>query len=341
MMSHSASHRRRICDRSLACLMFLLIVGISVAASTALAAAPGPRSQPPDSRISVAVLDDDLPGFDRAFVRLLAAELGKVGCDVATLSASEVCDPDTLSAEKYFLYVIPQCRTYPAAGLEPLIAYASRQGHVLFLGGPFLDDPVWPANRGWFNRTAIRRAKDDAAPQHGPFGQEPLSAAGWQRTCNDPSTPGSWEVLPEGPRGEPCFRFWTKNLTNWDGYLSPAIPQLFGAQHALFSFLVKGSPTTPQMGVEIQEQDGSRWFAVVDIGPQWQRIGLGPEDFQYWRDSPTRDRRGGGGDQLQPQQARRLNFQIAFSHTSTVRPVNTVSGSQTLAPAGIRSRTWR
>ena len=192
--------------------------------------------------MSVAVLDDDLPGFDRAFVRLLAAELGKVGCDVATLSASRVCDPAALSAEKYFLYVIPQCRTYPAAGLEPLIAYASRQGHVLFLGGPFLDDPVWPANGGWFNRAAIRRAKDGAAPQYGPFGQEPLSAAGWQRTCNDPSTPGSWEVVPEGPRGEPCFRFWTKNLTNWDGYLSPDIPQLFGAQHALLSFLVKGQP---------------------------------------------------------------------------------------------------
>ena len=138
-----------------------------------------------DPRISVAILDDDLPGFDRAFVKRLAAELTEAGCDVATLSASQVCDAKILSPDKYFLYVIPQCRTYPAAGLDPLMAYASRRGHVLFLGGPFLDDPVWPANRDWFNRAAIRAAKDGAAPQNATFGPEPLSAAGWQRTCDD------------------------------------------------------------------------------------------------------------------------------------------------------------
>ena len=126
-------------------------------------------------------------------------------------------------------------------------------------------------------------------------------------------------MVPEGPQGQPCFRFWTKNLTGWDGYLSPDIPQLFGPQHALLSFLVKGSPSTHQVVVEIQEQDGSRWMAVVDITPQWQRIGLDAHDFQYWHDSPTRDRRGGAGDQLQPPQARRISFQLAFSHTSVRR----------------------
>ena len=126
--------------------------------------------------------------------------------------------------------------------------------------------------------------------------------------------------MRDGPQGQPCFRFWTKNLTNWDGYLSPDIPQLFGRQHGLLSFLVKGSPSTHQVVVEIQEQDGSRWMAVVDISPQWQRIGLDTQDFKYWPDSPTRDRRGGAGDQLQPPQAHRISFQLAFSHTSAVAP---------------------
>jgi hypothetical protein len=61
-------------------------------------------------------------------------------------------------------------------------------------------------------------------------------------------------------------------------------------------------------------------MAVVDVGPQWQRIGLDARDFKYWSDSPTRDRRGGAGDQLQFHQARRINFQLAFSHLSAVTP---------------------
>jgi hypothetical protein len=127
-------------------------------------------------------------------------------------------------------------------------------------------------------------------------------------------------VLAEGPQGQPCFRFWTKNLTGWDGYMSADTPQLFADQHGLLSFQAKGGPATRQIGVEIQEQDGARWMAVVDTGPQWQRIGLDAHDFTYWHDSPTRDRRGGAGDQLQFHRARRIGFQLAFSHASAITP---------------------
>ncbi len=164
--------------------------------------------------------------------------------------------------------------------MDALVTFASGRGHVLFLGGPFLDDPVWPTEAGWVNRDAIAAAKTGVVPQHGLWADQPLSTDGWLRTCNDPSTPGSWEVVGDGPQGQPCFRFWTKNLTGWDGYLSPDTPQLFAEQHALLSFQAKGGPATRQIVVEIQEQDGSRWMAVVDVGPQWQRSGLDAHDFQ-------------------------------------------------------------
>jgi hypothetical protein len=70
--------------------------------------------------------------------------------------------------------------------------------------------------------------------------------------------------------------------------------------------------------IEIQEQDGSRWMAVTELTTQWQRISLDPHDFQYWSDSSTRGARGGRGDRLQPEQARRVNFQLAQSHAPTL-----------------------
>ena len=171
MTIHFSRRRPRLFDLPWACLILTVIVCVQVVASATLAAEPGRVFRSDDQGTSVAVLDDDLPGFDRELVKMLVGELRKTGCEVTTLSAVEVCDQSTLSPTTFFLYVIPQCRTYPAAGLDALIAFASGRGHVLFLGGPFLDDPVWPADAAGSDRAAIVAAKSNAAPPHGPLGR--------------------------------------------------------------------------------------------------------------------------------------------------------------------------
>ncbi len=271
-------------------------------------------------RDSVAILSDNLPSVDGELVQTLVTRLRQDGFDVTELTALQVCDKDVLKADKFFLYVIPQCRTYPAAGLAALQAFAQHGGHVFFLGGPLLDEPLWHGKDGWLNRRAVLGIKGNAPLAHRPFPAASLSTVGWIRTCNDPKIPGAWDVVPEGPHNENCFRFSTGNLTGWDGYLSPETATLFGPRHDLFAFMAKGSATTPQIAVEIQERDGSRWFATADIGPQWQRISLDPLDFKYWPDSSTRDRRGQAGDRLQPAQAVRVDFQLSQSHTAAVAP---------------------
>ena len=40
---------------------------------------------------------------------------------------------------------------------------------------------------------------------------------------------------------------------------------------------------------------------------------LGPEDFTYWPDNPSRDR-GGAGDRFRPENARRLTVGLAFMY---------------------------
>ncbi len=340
MAVHAPLERSRVRHLAPACLIFIAIASTCSAAagtwnpplnhpqqhvlqSSGTVASTSARRAPdtrPDTELRIALFDDHLPGIDRELAEVLGATLRQPGVKVSLLSAAQVCDPKILSPDEFFLYIIPQCRTYPAAGLETLVAFARGRGHVLCLGGPLLDDPLWSSAAGWLNRGAIQSAKRDVAAQHRPFTGDLASAASWQRTCNDPVTPGSWEVVPDGPENQPCFRFWTGNLTGWDGYLSRDVPLLFGPDHGLLTFLAKGSASTRQLVVELQEQDGSRWMAVVDIGPQWQRIGLDANDFRYWPDSPTRDRRGGAGDQLQTAQVRRIGFQLARSHIPSLAP---------------------
>ena len=160
----------------------------------------------------IAILRHDLPSSDGHCVRSLVEQLRQDGFHATELSAAQVCDKNELSSDKFFLYIIPNCRTYPAAGLEALIAYTQRRGHVLFLGGPFLDAPIWQGKDGWLQKAAILAIKQNVQPTHSPFPQKTLHRAGWNRATNDPANPGSWEMVPEGPQGEACFRFTTKNF---------------------------------------------------------------------------------------------------------------------------------
>ncbi len=268
-------------------------------------------------RCQIAILCDDLPGSNTQLVRSLSNALNQGGFQTTELSATDVCDKNKLSADKFFLYVIPNCRSYPAAGLPALANYAEHRGHILFLGGPFLDDPLWRGKVGWLNKAAVTAIRQNAQPTHMPFPNKTLDATAWKRTCNDPTNPSTWDLVPDGPQGEKCFHFTTRNFTGWDGYASPTT-QLFGPQHDLFTFTAKGDPNTPQIAVEIQEQDGSRWIAVATLTPKWQRIVLDPHDFKHWPNSNKQARRGGTGDQLRPATARRVIFQLAQSHTAEV-----------------------
>lgn len=291
-------------------------------------------------------MSDNGPRGDNRLTRLLMAELEEHGFDVVELSAAQASDLNQLTSQRYFLYIIPKCRTYPAAGLAALVAFVQGKGHVLFLGGPLLDNPVWHgADDRWLDQSEIAAIKQRAQPTHDPF-PHVANLFPWRRTTNNPQTPGSWKIVNEGPAGKSCFRFTTENLTGWDGYMSPDRRELFGAGDDLFTFFAKGSERTTQVAVEIQEEDGSRWIAVARIGPQWRRVALELDDFKYWPDASSRSGRGGAGDQLNPAQARRVSFQLAQSHTTDVAPgkhtfwiaeigtcKNPVSGMNTV-PAG-------
>ncbi len=283
-------------------------------------AGPPPFALNTGKRGNVAILGDHLPGADPDLVKEVSDALRAAGFGVTVLSATQVCDERILSAAYFFLYVIPNCRTYPAAGIEALASFARERGHVVFLGGPLMDDPAWPMDGKWLDRKNILELKRRVLPRHRPFGGPIPDPAGWTRACNDRRIEGSWEVVPEGPEGNNCLRFWTANYTGWDGYLSPSIPEIFGQGHDLLTFRAKGGPRTTQIAVEIQEEDGSRWFAVTGIGTEWGRVALSADEFRYWADSPTRSKRGGQGDALHPDKARRINFSIATSHTGALRP---------------------
>jgi hypothetical protein len=268
---------------------------------------------------NIAMLADALPGCDATVPEALAKALRAAGFGVTLLSADAVSDPAVLTPERFFLYVIPNARVYPAAGARALQMYLRRKGHLMVLGGPAFERPVAKYKGQWVDAQAVREATSRVRPERLflDFGKL-QDLKGWSRPTNDAAIAGGIELEDGGPEGvQRCAKVWTANLTGWCGYSSP-LKEAFPPGHGLLCFQAKGDARTPQLVIELGESDGSRWMAVAGLTEKWQPYALGPESFAYWHDSPTKGQRGGPRDGVQFQQVARINFGWAMSHTMEV-----------------------
>ncbi|NCC53851.1 MAG: hypothetical protein EOM20_21965, partial [Spartobacteria bacterium] len=239
------THRMRFLFNSL--VWFGVLVWMSCVAA---AEAPSAR---------VALLDDALPGHDQGANERLARALESGKCHVTRLTAERMVAPDVLTTGLFDVAIIPRCAFAPAALGPAAQAFQREGGHLVFLGGPFLDHPLWYIDGRWMEEDRVLR---DVSPRHRPFGVESVvDPETWPRTCANWETSAGFQVTDEGPDGAPCLRMDIDDLQGWDGRQSPRLPALFGQGDALFTMQCKGDALTAQLAVEINERDGSRWIA--------------------------------------------------------------------------------
>lgn len=273
------------------------------------------------ARPAVALLDDALPGHDRAANARLTAALEAKGLGVARLTADQIMAPETLTADAFQVLIVPQCDAVPARLGGEVQRFAREGGHLIFLGGPFLDRGLWKVNGRWVDREGLQAMLQGVAPRHRPFEIGPaLDLKGWRRSCADATRVSAFKVANEGPGNGPCLRLDISDFQGWDVRQSPELKTLFGEGDTFFTFMGKGSEKTGQLAVEIIERDGSRWIATAGLTPEWRRVGLRLEDFVFWKDSSGAKGRGHAGDRLNPKQAVRVCFGLSQTHTASVGP---------------------
>ncbi|OIO00361.1 hypothetical protein COY52_04360 [Candidatus Desantisbacteria bacterium CG_4_10_14_0_8_um_filter_48_22] len=264
----------------------------------------------------IAVLKDGLPGMDQQAVEQAAAALRAKGFGVTFLSAEDACGED-LSRDNFFLYVIPNSRYYPAKGIEVLRKYIRGKGSLVTLGGPAFKNMLWKQKVAgkdqWLDRESFIELLSTTKQENIFLNFEEDDFSGWQPATNEPGS-GSMEAAAGGVKGK-CLKFDISNLSGWSTYYSPSIDGMFPEGHGLLCFWAKGDDKTPMMIIEMNEQDGSRWIGTVKLTAGWKYYVMSPEEFPYWQDSPTKDKRGKPGDYFNPENAVKINFGIAFSHT--------------------------
>jgi len=259
------------CLRVLEMLAVLLVIGLGSPDRVCLAA---PR---------VAILSDTLPGMDATVTTAVADALRRGGLEVVPLSAQQASDPATLSAEKFFLYVIPPVSGYPASGAAALTRFLQSPAHLLVLGGSPFGQPLWRHRDQWIDQAYIQRAVAQVKPPAVAFDFEtPKAAAAWTRSGRN-DQPTSAEVVAGGVGGSAhCLKLWLNYRSGVPDGFGAALPKDAVPGRGLLCFWAKGDGQTAQLAVRIIEvsEPLKRGMAVIPLTKNWAYYVLRPEDFR-------------------------------------------------------------
>lgn len=102
----------------------------------------GATAATPSARSCVAILNDSAVGVDPFLADTVANAMRREGLEPVFLSADAVCNYSDLSSNKFFLFVIPNAKSYPVAGCDVLMQYLRTNGNLLVLGRPPFDNPL-------------------------------------------------------------------------------------------------------------------------------------------------------------------------------------------------------
>jgi hypothetical protein len=253
-----------------------------------------------DGRIGV-VRDAALGGQELA---------GKVGGPLGAtyLSAEDLCDAAVLSPSRFDVVIYTPGKTYPAPALDVIGKYLLDGGNMIVLGGPAFSVPCVKIGGQWRAQTRAsvnREIVDLPAATNRLFDFENGKGAdGWKFYISEPNNDCRIAIEHDPAQGD-CLAARIVNLKDWASWHHDInVP----AGHSFLSFWAKGDGKTPEVGLELDEADGSHWLTTVPITAQGRRYVVTAKDFVYWGGGKGR---GGYGDYLRLDQARDFGFGLA------------------------------
>jgi len=242
--------------------------------------------------------------------RRASEALGKAGFETQALDPLALADPAAFNRAHFDILVLPRSEVVPGPGKDNLLAFLRCGGHLIAFGGPPFENVTWLWRGEWKNAAEIL---GQIRAETAIFDFAGADLTQWTRASSNPASKVGYRLAP-GPDGHTALEAHIADLTGWETFVSPMLDNPFPPGQSITCFWAKGGARTSHLVVEWNERDGSRWIATVDLSPEWRHYALRPEDFKFWRDSPAKNR-GGPGDVFNPQDAARIVFGLAQSHS--------------------------
>jgi len=316
------------------------LADVQVAAAPSLPTAAG-REYPQGERGCVGLyLGEDLPGSEQPpNLDGLAKLLTQAGFTTARLSSEDLATDGALPFPG-LRYLAADLRRLPAGALLPLKRWMRQGGVLVSLTAPAFGSFYWPGEPGWLAWDEYTQRKlQDFGRDAWPFVTwSPDELAKWRQTLGGQATrKAALSMEGEAPDHRPAMSLVVPHFI--DGWWSadrtfdtpPAEPG-----ERLVCFWAKGDGRTPELSLELREQDGSRWVATFPLTTSWRYTVLPPQAFIYWHDNPSQGR-GGPGDGVRPENAVTLCWGISASHTSSVLGTDATEHHVTLGSIALAS----
>lgn len=285
--------------------MRMVFLGLSfLAASSALAAG------------RVSILDLGVaPGTNRlgcasapaAFVRALGDAY-----DVRVVPHARMFEDGAFDVARTDLLVLPAGSLFPQSAARPLVDYLKKGGLLLTTGGYAFDEPMSFREGEWIVPEQERQPVpvcDCPVPLPPAAKWVAHEFPGTQTDISDAKT----------PEGRPALKISTRRMRRYNLGLVPFPANIAAASRGAIAFRAKGSAGTQVMRVELNERDGSRWYANVPVTEAWRAIALSWADFVFHGDSPTKGARGDAGDRIRFPEVVRLV--VGISHVGNTSDV--------------------
>jgi hypothetical protein len=228
------------------------------------------------------------------------------------VSVDELADERVFSADSFDCLVLPDAALFPANAIPNFLRFLRSGGDLVVIGGPIFDKLLYRAEGRWQTREEILRSLRSEAIA---LDLSKVTTQDWQRATSNPEVESNFIIKKPAGDGEPFAEFWVKELPGWDTYRIKLPPNAFPEGHSLVCFRASGDANTPNMALEIQEKDGSRWFAVVPLQQETRSYALPVDEFKFWQHGSPPNR-GKQGDRLNLSNAEHIIIGLARSHNS-------------------------
>ncbi len=271
-----------------------------IAAALAVAVA----SAAPGWAQEIAVWDAPLaPDMLAAQPAEVARLLSEQGYQVKSLSTDDLLDSAQLTPDAVSLLVIPTVGVYPSQGVATLEEYLKRGGALVSLGGIPFDRPLARSEGRWqlasIPETAPGKVKvianfEDVVPKLIRLSGGAMGERMW------------WETVADEAGEGKCLQLRLDDLAQYE-YVGFDMKATGDATYTMLHFRARGDDSTPLLGLEMNEADGSRWKMVLPLSTKWRDYNVFIPQFLSYA---TEDR-GGPGDYLHPE--RLTNLLLGFT----------------------------
>jgi hypothetical protein len=274
-----------------------------VAAAETEEVASGPR---------VAILNEPFSTEYAERIETICDPIAWASLRTTFVSADELADEQTFSADSFDCLVLPDAALFPAPAIPNFLEFLRSGGDLVVIGGPIFDKLLYHSNGRWQTREEVLSS---LRPEKIVLDLSKVTRQDWHHGTSNPDVESNFTIRKSARDDEPFAELSVNELPGWNTYGIKLSPDAFPEGHSLVCFRASGDGNTPNMALEIQEKDGSRWFAVVPLQQETRGYALPVDEFKFWQHgSPTN--RGRQGDRLNLSNADNLVIGLARSHNS-------------------------